>query len=59
MNRRHLFPLVYQLDARLLLAQHPRKIDRAITLAEIPEAELKMEQLSLRRRLADGGVANR
>jgi Alpha amylase, catalytic domain len=41
MNRRHLFPLVYQLDARLLLAQHSRKIGRAITLAEIPEAELK------------------
>jgi glycosidase len=41
MNRRLPFPLVYQLDARLLLAQHSRKIGRAVTLAEVPEVELK------------------
>jgi glycosidase len=35
------FPLVYQLDARLWLAQHSRKIGRPITLAEVPEAELE------------------
>jgi len=41
MNRRLPFPLVYQLDARLLLAQHSRKIGRPVTLAEVSEAELK------------------
>jgi len=40
MNRRLPFPLVYQLDARLLLAQHSREIGRSVTIVEVPEAEL-------------------
>src|SRR6266446_2642542 len=35
------FPLVFQLDARLWLAQQSRKIGRPVTLAEVPKAELK------------------
>ena len=60
MNRRLPFPLVYQLDARLLLGatlagDWPIGYDRGGSGGRAQQ----MEQLPLRRRLADGGVANR
>ena len=39
-SRQLSFPLVYQLDARLLVVQHSRKTGRPLTLAEVPEEEL-------------------
>jgi hypothetical protein len=42
MNRRFPFPLVFPaFDVRLLLAQRSQEIGRPVTLADVPEAELK------------------